>query len=67
MCDSWRHLLLENDVIHGVRRCNTVFTLERRWNTCKRMRRGLSIGGSSLVQEHKESNFSLILVTYIHR
>ena len=19
MCDSWRHLLLENDVIHGVR------------------------------------------------
>ena len=27
-------------------------------NTCKRMRRGLSIGGSSLVQEQKESNFS---------
>ena len=27
-------------------------------NTCKRMRRCLSIGGSSLAQEHKESNFS---------
>ena len=23
--------LLENDVIHGVRRCNVVFTLERRY------------------------------------
>ena len=31
MCDSWRHLLLENDVIRGVRRCNVVFTLERRY------------------------------------
>ena len=30
MCDSLRHLLLENDVIHDVRRCNVVFTLERR-------------------------------------
>ena len=53
MCVSWRHLLLENDVIHGVRRCNVVFTLERRYNTCKRMRRGLSIGGSSSVQRRK--------------
>ena len=34
-------VLLENDVIHGVRRCNVVFTLERRYKyTCKRMRRG---------------------------
>ena len=24
-------VLLENDVIHGVRRCNVVFTLERRY------------------------------------
>ena len=31
MCDSRRHLLLVNDVIHGVRRCNVVFTLERRY------------------------------------
>ena len=31
MCDGWRHLLLENDVIHGVRRCNVIFTLERRY------------------------------------
>ena len=46
-------VLLENDVIHGVRRCNVVFTLERRYNTCKRMRRGLSIGGSSSVQRRK--------------
>ena len=31
ICDSWRHLLLEIDVIYGVRRCNVVFTLERRY------------------------------------
>ena len=28
---SWRHLLLENDVIHDVRRCNVVFTFEKRY------------------------------------
>ena len=28
---SWRHLLLENDVIHGVGQCYAVFTLERRY------------------------------------
>ena len=27
----FRHLLLENDVIHGVRWCNVVFTLKRRY------------------------------------
>ena len=27
MCDSWRHLILENAGIRGVRRCNAVFTL----------------------------------------
>ena len=27
MCDSWRHMLLVNDVIYGVRRCYFVFTL----------------------------------------
>ena len=53
MCDSWRHLLLINDVIHGVRRCNVVFTLERCYKYMKRMRRGLSIGGSSSVQRRK--------------
>ena len=26
-----RHLLLENDIIHDVRQCNVVFTLERRY------------------------------------
>ena len=41
------------------------FCLKDVTNTCKRMRRGLSIGGSSSVQsrnttekKHKESNFS---------
>ena len=33
----------KNDVIQGVRRCNAVFMLERLTNTCKRLRRGLSI------------------------
>ena len=28
---SWRHLLLQNDVIHGIRQCNVVFMLERRY------------------------------------
>ena len=27
---SWRHLLLQIDISHGVRRCNVVFTRERR-------------------------------------
>ena len=53
MCDSWRHLLLVNDVIHGVRRCNVILRLKDVTNTCKRMRRGLSIGGSSSVQRRK--------------
>ena len=53
MCDSWRHLLLVNDVIHGVRRCNVVLRLKDVTNTCKRMRRGLSIGGSSSVQRRE--------------
>ena len=29
-CASKRHLLLQNNVSHCVRRCNVVFTLERR-------------------------------------
>ena len=44
---------LENEVIHGLRRCNVVFTLERRYITCKCMRRSLSIGGSSSGQWRK--------------
>ena len=28
---TWSHLLLENDVIHDVRRCNVVFTHEKRY------------------------------------
>ena len=33
--NSWRHLLLQNVVIHGIRRCNVVFTLERRYKYMK--------------------------------
>ena len=28
---SGRHLLVQNDVIYGIRRCNVVFMLERRY------------------------------------
>ena len=50
---SWHHLLLENDVNHDVRRCNVFLRLKDVTNTCKRMRRSLSIGGSSSVQWQK--------------
>ena len=53
MCDSWRHLLLINDVIHGVNGVTWFLRLKDVTNTCKRMRRGLSIGGSSSVQRRK--------------
>ena len=47
---SRRHLLLQNDVIQGVRRCNVVL----RWNdvtyTCKYMRHNPTIGGISSVK-----------------
>ena len=33
----------KNDVIQGVRRCNVVLCLKDVTNTCKRLRRGLSI------------------------
>ena len=46
-------LLLENDVIHGIRRCSVFLRSKDVTNTCKRMRRGPSIGGSSLVQRRK--------------
>ena len=46
-------VLLENDVIHGVRRCKVVLRLKDVTNACKRMRRGLSIGASSSVQRRK--------------
>ena len=45
--------------MHGVRQYNVVFCLKDVTNTCKRMRRDLSIGGSSSVHgKRKESNFS---------
>ena len=47
---SWRHLLLENGLIRDVRRCNAVLLLKDVTNTCKRMWRSLSIGGSYSVQ-----------------
>ena len=53
VCFSWRHLLLENGVIHGVRWCNIVFTLKGVTNTHKRMRHSLGIGGTSSVQWRK--------------
>ena len=50
---SLHHLLLENDVIHGVGLCNGVLRLKEVTNACKCMRRSLSIGGSSSVQCRK--------------
>ena len=59
MCDSWRHLLLEKMTsfmaLDGV---TSFLRLKDVTNTCKRMRRGLSISGSSSI---------LILVTNIQR
>ena len=46
----WKLTSLENDVIHGDRRCNVVLRLKDVTIKCKRMRRSLSIGGSSSVQ-----------------
>ena len=46
-------VLLENDVIHGVDGVTSFLRLKDVTNTCKRMRRGLSIGGSSSVQRRK--------------
>ena len=53
MCDIWRHLLLVNDVIHDVRRCNVVFTLERRYKYMLTYATWSNIGGSSSVQRWK--------------
>ena len=33
-------------------------------NTCKRMRRGLSIGGNSSVQRRKAEDFKFVFVVY---
>ena len=35
MCASWCHLLLQNDVIHGVRRVTSFLPLKDVTNTCK--------------------------------
>ena len=45
--------MLENDNIHGVRRLTSFLRLKDVTNKYKRMRRSLSIGGSSLVQWRK--------------
>ena len=47
---SWRHLLLQNDVSHGVRRCNVVLRWKDVTYTCKYMRHNPTIGGISAVQ-----------------
>ena len=56
-----------NDVIHCVRRCNVVLRLKDVINACKRMRRGLSNGGSSSVQRRKleeAEHFKFVFVVY---
>ena len=50
---SRRHLLLENDIIHDVRRCNVVLHMKDGTSTFKCMQCSLSIGGSSSVQWRK--------------
>ena len=42
---SWRHLLLPNDVSHGVRRCNVVLNWKDVTYICKYMRHNPTIGG----------------------
>ena len=60
----------ENDVIHNVRRFYVDFTLKGVTNTCKRMRRSLSIGGSAWVyicnggKLEKAEDFKCIFVVY---
>ena len=41
------------DVIHGVRQCNVIFTLERRYKYMYTYARSLTIGGNSSLQWHK--------------
>ena len=47
---SWRHLLLQNDVSHGVRRCNVVLRWKDVTYTCKYMRNNPTFGVISSVQ-----------------
>ena len=42
---SWDQLPLQNDVIHGVRRCNIVLTHERCYKICKHMQNIPTIAG----------------------
>ena len=53
MCDSWRHLLLEMTSFMALDGVTSFLRLKGVTCTRKRMRRGLSIGGSSSVQRSK--------------
>ena len=62
---SKRLLLLQNNVIHGVTRCNVVFTLERR-NSYANMRHNPTIGWISLVQWRKVGRSRRLQMYFSH-
>ena len=66
-CASSRHLLLQNDVSHGVRWCNVVFSLKDVTYSSKRLRYSPTFGGNSSVHGRKfeeAEDFKCIFVVY---
>ena len=61
MCDSGRHLLLDNDAIDGV---TSFCRLKDVTNTCKCMRRGLSINWREFFSAKAAEDIKLVFIVY---